>query len=456
MDTTKQLSHISLCFGYGGIDLGLHRIFGDRLRLAAVCEIEAFAVENALSKMEAGLIPPAPVWTDPRTFPWESFVGVDLVSGGFPCQPFSCAGKRGGSDDPRHLFPHILDGIRTARPSIVFLENVEGIVSAKLGDGWRDPAGTPVLLHVLRELERVGYKATAGIFSASEVGAPHQRKRVFILAHRIGAGSQGLSGCMDVCRPDAQPGGSVGAEGLCGGELANAKRDGWRASTGNTGAVGISECSQEGSESKPRTATSSAHSGCDSQVWPARPGEHQHAWEPPRVVNTAGARCHGQERWTEGEAREQTRVPLFGQGCGAVGNAQSERPATQWPEHAGLGGQLCSAGTSREGTMGDTDPRRLGGREERDLFEARGQQAPRGHDAVRPDSADEGREGCRERKAQSALDRDTHGTSSGMGYAELCVSCDNRTDELRLLGNGVVPQCAEAAFRTLFAELITR
>ena len=75
VDTPQQLAHVSVCFGYGGIDLGLHRVFGDRLRLAAVCEIEVFAVENALAKMEAGLLPPAPIWPDVRTFPWSEFRG---------------------------------------------------------------------------------------------------------------------------------------------------------------------------------------------------------------------------------------------------------------------------------------------------------------------------------------------------------------------------------------------
>lgn len=189
VDTTSPITHISLCAGYGGIDIGLARAISN-LRTIAFSEIEAFACANLVSKMEAGLLDCAPIWTDLKTFPWDEFRGkVDIISGGFPCQPFSCAGKRNGDEDPRHLFPYILDGIRRSRPSIVFLENVEGIISSKLnGEGWNDPAGTPVLLHVLRELERVGYKATAGVFSASEVGAPHQRKRVFILAYRSGEG----------------------------------------------------------------------------------------------------------------------------------------------------------------------------------------------------------------------------------------------------------------------------
>ena len=239
VDTTQKpapLTHISLCAGYGGIDLALDRIFGREVRTIAFSEIEAFAIANLVTKMEAGEIPPAPVWTDLRTFPWGDFDGVDILSGGFPCQPFSAAGRGDADSDPRHLFPAILEGIRIARPAVVFLENVEGIISKKLkGDGWRDPAGTPVLLHVLRELERVGYRAEAGIFSAAEVGAPHQRKRTFIMAHR----------------------------GVIGGK------------------AGFSE-SEQWQERFAEIPDNSSYRD-SSEPWPSRPGEPQHEWEAPRV-----------------------------------------------------------------------------------------------------------------------------------------------------------------------------
>jgi DNA (cytosine-5)-methyltransferase 1 len=146
-------------------------------------EIEAFAAANLVAKMEAGELGEAPVWTDLKAFPAWRFRGcVDILSAGFPCQPFSCAGARAADDDPRHLWPYVRQAIGLIRPGMVVLENVEGIISSKLkGGGWNDPEGTPVLLHVLRELERTGYKCTWGVFSASEVGAPHQRKRVFIV-----------------------------------------------------------------------------------------------------------------------------------------------------------------------------------------------------------------------------------------------------------------------------------
>ena len=186
MGNTKELNHISLCAGYGGIDLGLSRALGS-IRTVCFVEVEAFCIENLVAKIEGGWLDPAPVFTDLKKFPWESFSGrVDILTGGFPCQPFSAAGRKAGDEDPRHLWPHITDGIkRLGRPALVLFENVEGIISSKLkSDDWSDPKGTSVLLHVLRELERLGYDAEAGVFSAREVGAPHQRKRVFIMGVR--------------------------------------------------------------------------------------------------------------------------------------------------------------------------------------------------------------------------------------------------------------------------------
>ena len=175
VDTTKTINHLSLCSGYEGIGSGLSRVL-PTLRNIAYVEREGFPAANLVAKMEAGALAPAPVHTDVKTFPFAEFRGcVDILSGGFPCQPFSSAGKRKGVEDPRHLFPYIAEGIRECQPSIVFLENVEGILSCRTGDG------EPVLQYVLRTLEGMGYRATAGVFSAAEVGASHQRKRVFIL-----------------------------------------------------------------------------------------------------------------------------------------------------------------------------------------------------------------------------------------------------------------------------------
>jgi DNA (cytosine-5)-methyltransferase 1 len=82
VDTTQTITHIGLCAGYGGIELGLKRVL-PTMRSVALCEIEAFAIANLVAKMEAGLMDPAPIWTDLKTFPWAEFRDkVDVLSGG--------------------------------------------------------------------------------------------------------------------------------------------------------------------------------------------------------------------------------------------------------------------------------------------------------------------------------------------------------------------------------------
>ena len=253
VDTTKTINHLSLCSGYEGIGSGLSRVL-PTLRNIAYVEREGFPAANLVAKMEAGALAPAPVHTDVKTFPFAEFRGcVDILSGGFPCQPFSSAGKRKGVEDPRHLFPYIAEGIRECQPSIVFLENVEGILSCRTGDG------EPVLQYVLRTLEGMGYRATAGVFSAAEVGAPHQRKRVYILAHRNNTGLEGQH--LDSTSEQSEP------------------------IQANTWATGGTR-------------------------WPSRPSEDQHDWEEPRVTvaNTESqqgtAQDHRGESCVPGEQEE--------------------------------------------------------------------------------------------------------------------------------------------------------
>ncbi len=170
MDNTPYLPTVlSLCAGYAGIERGLE-LAGFKHRVVAYVEIEAFAITNLVDKMESGQLVPAPIWTDLKTFPVGLFRGgIDLITGGYPCQPFSAAGRRKGSEDPRHLWPYISEAIGVIRPGRVFFENVDGHVSLGLNE-------------VLADLEGHGYRTTWGVFSAREVGAPQkQRKRVYIM-----------------------------------------------------------------------------------------------------------------------------------------------------------------------------------------------------------------------------------------------------------------------------------
>ena len=340
MDITKTITHLSLCSGYEGIGLGLRRVLPN-LREIAYVEREGFPIANLVAKMEAGELDAAPVFTDVKTFPYGKFLGcVDILSGGFPCQPFSAAGKRKATEDPRHLFPFIAEGIRECKPRIVFLENVAGIISAKTADG------ESVLQYVLRELEGLGYRATAGIFSAEEVGAPHQRKRVFILGlddpRLLGQkkpeqqtagleqsseelGNSQHDGC--ITSEDSRETSKSQEEGrvqesqrgsdeladsersrLRGGRCSKERGDDTERLQGNEGERHELRSETKGCGDTPRTELADSNSWrgevqnqgqltgeqvleCDGGswgTWPARPGQPQHEWEEPRVVADKG------------------------------------------------------------------------------------------------------------------------------------------------------------------------
>jgi site-specific DNA-cytosine methylase len=170
VDITEQLPTVlSLCTGLSGLERGL-KLAGLEHRVLAHVEIEAYAIANLLAKMETGLLVPAPVFSNIKTLPVSPFRDrVDILTSGYPCQPFSAAGKRQGEEDPRHLWPYIKEIIRAVRPVRCFFENVEGHISLGLRE-------------VIEDLEGLGYRTAWGIFSAREVGASHQRKRVFIMA----------------------------------------------------------------------------------------------------------------------------------------------------------------------------------------------------------------------------------------------------------------------------------
>lgn len=174
MVTLPQPSALSLCAGIGGLDLGLQLAFNSR----TVCyvEREAFAASLLVARMEDETLDPAPIWDDLKTFdgrPWRG--NVDILSAGYPCQPFSCAGKGLGDKDPRHLWPDVARIIDEIQPRVIVLENVQGHVNNGLQE-------------VLETLSELGYDAGWGVYSAAQAGAPHRRNRVFILAycHRRG------------------------------------------------------------------------------------------------------------------------------------------------------------------------------------------------------------------------------------------------------------------------------
>jgi site-specific DNA-cytosine methylase len=205
MNERSELTHLDLFSGIGGFSLAAGWA---GFRTVGFVEIDPFCREVLASRFGAvadsgdqrlqggqragthegrgtlphGTTPERPaLFSDIRTLDGSRFRGVTLLTGGFPCQPFSVAGKRKGKDDDRHLWPEMLRVIHEAKPRWVIGENVAGFVNMALDE-------------VCSDLEGEGYEVQPIIIPACAVNAPHRRDRVWIIAHRLVAGSWGERG----------------------------------------------------------------------------------------------------------------------------------------------------------------------------------------------------------------------------------------------------------------------
>jgi len=284
VDSTQNI--ISFCTGYGGIELGLRRA-GVDVRVVCNVEIEAFVQANLVAKTEEALMDDAPIFSDLKAFPAEIFRGkIHGITCGYPCQPFSSAGKRKGEKDPRHLWPYIRRHIRAIGPSWVFAENVRGHTTMGL---WR----------VLSDLEADGYRTEWGLYSAEETGAPHQRIRCFILAklpHTRSPYSREVQLAEGRSEEDAKKqklnsnGDKRGIEQLAHAEGDDVEgRDLRQREVQSRGSGTQPEelahtASREPRQSQARNGGQDTSGGSEDTRWPARPGEEQYEWEEPRVT----------------------------------------------------------------------------------------------------------------------------------------------------------------------------
>ena len=302
--------------------------------------------------------PEVPIHGDIRSFDAIPFRGrVDVLSGGPPCQPASVAGKRKGSADERWLWPEFIRVARECLPRWIVAENPTGIVTLK-------PHG---LDWICEELEASGYEMLPVVVGADDIGAPHRRKRVWIVARRLdnadtgrcerpddslpaggdksigtdgeladgeGSGRQ-AEGDGRLCGSRAGCDGESGADvahrdgGGCRDDQGAALLDGERAAFGD-GADGrcvaedvahAASVGREGSEraTLPGWGADPATTGA-SHRWPSRPGEPQHEWEPPRVVgNPAGLRGHRRDDNGGGSGEGPQPVPELGNPDGDQG-----------------------------------------------------------------------------------------------------------------------------------------
>ena len=266
VDNTQNI--ISFCTGYGGLEIGIKRA-GVDVRTVCYCERETYVQAVLVKAIEEGRLDEAPIWSDLSTFPASEFRGkIRGITCGYPCQPFSSSGKRQGEKDPRHLWPRIREHARAIGVQWIFAENVEGHISLGLST-------------VISDLEKDGYKVAAGIFSAEEVGAPHRRKRVFILGNSTSKRSCG--GSKDITRVQSEVFGQGSKD------------------------VAKSESGQSGKQ-KTRNRWKGISGGSQETRWPARPGEEQYEWESPRtVVTRLGGKPYG-------SAYRNKRLALLGNG----------------------------------------------------------------------------------------------------------------------------------------------
>ena len=157
----------SLCSGYEGLGMGLAHGLAARGEDAAVVWHAEF--DKDPSRILAHHWPDVPNYADITTADWSTVEPIDWLCAGYPCQPFSHAGRRKGATDDRHLWPHVARATRDLRPRHVLLENVRGHVSLGLDA-------------VLADLAALGYDTRWGVVRAADIGAPHIRARLFIIA----------------------------------------------------------------------------------------------------------------------------------------------------------------------------------------------------------------------------------------------------------------------------------
>ena len=152
----------SLCTGYGGLDMAVEAYFNAETIWCS--EIDLYASQLIAERLGT------PNLGDLKKIDWSEVPNVDILTAGYPCQPFSTAGNRKGTNDERHLWPHIKDAISILTPRFVVLENVRGHLSL----GFKE---------VLKDLAELGYDAQWQVVRASDIGAPHQRARLFVIAY---------------------------------------------------------------------------------------------------------------------------------------------------------------------------------------------------------------------------------------------------------------------------------
>ena len=418
--------------GYG-LDLAIERLLPNS-KPVILCEREAFACELLASKMEDGTVAPAPICTDIREVDGRAWHGlVDCVVGGFPCTDISTAGGRAGiTGEHSGLWFELARVIGEMGPAVCFLENVSALTVRGIDA-------------VLGSLAELGFDAEWGCLRASDVGASHERNRIFILAYarrlgvdglkskllgwgcraaRAGAGGDDLADAERSERRSSEPGGNV-RHGDDAGRSEEADRAG--AHRGEVGhAQGIAGRSGWGREREGARSRRADPRGSDFEV----ADTHDSGLREQRTAVSVGAKHAAAQR-----------------SGGTLADTASQRCGEGRTEREGLGGEPALVGA--DGALAHPDRDRLQV-QRRELPEDRDAQSRRHADGRRtadpPPGPHDAAGWAAYLRAFPGLEPSVRRGSDGLAY---------RLDRLRMLGNGVVPDQAEWAFRQLIGRALT-
>jgi DNA (cytosine-5)-methyltransferase 1 len=417
----NELRELSLFSGYGGFSLGL-KLTGIPTRTVMYVEWEKYPQEIIKARINDKILDDAPIWGDISTLNGEQFRGVvDLITGGFPCQPHSHAGLRKGADDERNLWPETLRIIREVRPRYVLLENVSGILSASRKRGTPAYGGV-----VVGELAQEGYRLRWETVGADDVGAPHRRKRWLC----FGELENPDRGRFEQRQPEAEPQTWLGQHGERNdGELADSSYEGLEGGIGNNG-------------DEERTLCSSVEH--DREAVRSRAGRSIDQLANSIDSGNTPRRLHGEpgrERKTQTQEGEDN--PLIGSGRQErTGNdelADSDSNGTEWNQSADRERSGLEQGRQE---LGNSDSYATQGMEQGS--QQSGNQRPVGlPDGTSqlpvwppsPSDTDGWEQALRERPDLApAITKEAESEFRGVANGR-----SGRVDRLKALGNGLVP-----------------